>query len=253
MHGKNYRNLQWRGLWSFLLLGLLALDGAHARLSGLKRKVSLLEDEYQGHRKLAEFRTPFVITWRIEIGNGASDRQPTAAERQGVVDATSGWLEDNINNIYGNTLGLQLANLQASLVSSQTSWNPGAVEYPHTIQINCTAIWQANSAQVVPEVTSFLLKINAQATVNDFIVHYLLVDGPSTSIYHFSQRVAYALATLDAASGPSPSVPTASSGTPAPAPTVSFPNTYVIPIKITFALGMGPSFSYREPTAQEYR
>ena len=229
---------------SLLLVGILA-SVTHAK------NLRSVEKGDQKHRKLAQFQLPFDISWRIAIGNGQSDRQPTAAERLGVVDATIGWLEANIENIYGSTTGLQFTDFQATLNTGGTTWTPGAAVYPHIININCLAIWDADLLLTVPDNEDFVLALNEAADVREFIVNYLLVTGPDDSLYHFSERVNYALST---STPEGPLAPTmAPVANPAPTISSSFPSAFVIPFRLDFGIGMGSSFTYRTPAQQEWK
>jgi hypothetical protein len=240
----------WKGLWSILILIITALGGVQADSSYAASHLSSKETEGRGHRKLAEYQIPFSIQWRIEIGNGATDRLSTPEEYAGVVEATAGWYNEVIEAVYGDTVGMILQDFEATLTASQTSWNPGAADnYPHIITIACSAVFEATSFDVLPEPEEFLLALNANSAVSEFISDYLLDSGPSDSLFRFSERVSYQTSTTTS-SGPFTPAPV--QPTPPPGPTPSFTNSYVIPFKLTFALGMGNGFSDREPTRQEY-
>jgi len=250
--------------------------------SNSKNKINNIGNNYgdgrgkKRRRRLEEFSIPYSITWNIGIGSDGMDGQPTDQDYDNVVTATIDWFRTTTEQIYGNTAtgtGLSLVDITATLVPEETLWNSNETAFQHVVEIDVEAIFEANDINDVPTSVVFLVDLNQESNVIDFITNHLFPTVSDDSVFQFTQRVSYATRTRGATE-PSDgsggggggggggeeegdqSAPTATLPAPALSTLVesdtSFSNTYILPLALEFNVGVGTSVQDRQPSAQEY-
>jgi hypothetical protein len=232
-------------------------DGRLANEQYLRRKD--LPKPEQGQRRLVTFTIPFSHLWRIEIGNGYpdADRAGTSEEYESVRQVTVDWFDAANAEYYSNATDFSFTDTQCDLIMEDTAWDPSA-DYPHKIQLQCGANFEADSVEDLPTNIEFILSINQNYDFEDFTRNYLWNAPPPTNIFRYSQRVGYTLTDSGAVIGPSTSAPVAPTEapvttTPAPTPPAgTFSGTFVVPLGITWEMAVDPSATDREPTPEEY-
>jgi hypothetical protein len=204
-----------------LRLGAFALFG-FANTAEATQDVHLAKEQYlrgndiakpqQQHgqqRRLDTFTIPFSHLWRIEIGNGFSepDRAGTDEEYEGVRQATVDWFDAANAAHYANSTAFTFTDSTCDLDMEGTSWDPTS-DYPHKIQLQCGANFEAATIDDLPTNIEYILAINQDYDFEDFTRNYLWNAPPPTNIYRFSQRVGYTLTDSGAVVGPPIASPT---------------------------------------------
>lgn len=167
----------------------------------------------QQHRSLAGFVMPFQIRWRFNIAEGSGfpeDRQPTDAEYEGIRQANIDWFTVEIPFFYADESGFTFREIDCSL--TDTTYTPGE-DWVHNIVQFCEAIWDADAMSDLPTVSEFLVDMNANYLLDNFVANHLRSADPQDprSLFQFASRVGY----VTTNSGTTSPLPT--DGTPAPA------------------------------------
>lgn len=182
------------------------------------------EVDAQYHRSLGAFVLPFKLLWTIQIGNSfpGGDRQPTAAEYEGVRQATIAWFSKEIPVYYA---GAPFTFVDFTATLNRTTWDT-SLEYPHQILFHCQVIWNARTLSDLPTIYDFLSGTSTSANYpyRDFITQYLWNADPQSprSIFQYTQGLGHttnSFGTAGPLSGPITPAPVVTTGpvvTPAP-------------------------------------
>lgn len=242
---------------SSLALALLLVSST-AQLSSAQKPENHYPPQPQLDRQLQQdYKLPFSITWDIAIGNGGTDRQPTQQEYEWVVEATENWFTENTEREYDSVDGLDPQGVDCTLQSDQTLWDSTAT-YPHRIYMVCETTFQATSVTLVPSAVDYLVTLNENYPVREFIINYLLTTGDD-SLFHFSQRVAYLtnsdINTSPGGGGTPANTPTPANNpqpTPSPQTPPSFSSSWWLPARLEFNVAVNSIVQDRQPTQAEY-
>jgi len=195
-------------------------------LDNVNVKGSIRTFPQRQHRSLADFLMPFQITWRFNIAEGAgfpSDRQPTDAEYEGIRQANMDWFAVEIPLFYADETSFSFQNIDCTV--TDTTYDPAASEedWVHTIVQACEVVWDADTIEDLPPVPEFLVDMNADYLLDNFVANHLRSADPQDprSLFQFASRVGYVTTTIGTTSPlpgndtPAPSM----GGGPGPVPT----------------------------------
>ena len=207
-----------------------ALPSIKSTTHQLRHNHHLPRDNEHQHRRLEVFAIPFRLQWRIEVGNGfpQDDREPTAEEYEGVRQATEDWLNSAIATHYvEDTTDFTFLQASCDLVQEGTSWSSIQPEdtYPHKIQLECLANFDADNVEDLPTNIEFILDINTDYDFEEFTRTYLWNAAPPTNLFRYSERVGYTLTDTGPTAPGEPSLASSSAPAPMTAPVAAAPGT----------------------------
>lgn len=193
----------------------------------------------QQHRSLESFTTPFQIRWRFNIAQGAGfpePRQPTADEYDGILDANEEWFTIEIPFFYAGETEFTFQEIDC--VISETTYTPGE-DWDHNVVQLCEVEWDADSLASLPTAPDFLVDMNADYLLDNFVANHLRSADPQNprSVFQSANRVGYVTTNTGSTS---PSVPDDGS-TPAPVGVVPTEMPVMAPTATTEAPAAAPT------------
>lgn len=234
------------------LCGVAHADLENSRTNFLRQQRGGPLQEQQMHRKLAAFVIPYRLLWRIEIGNNYDeDRQPTAAEYEGVRNATEYWFDSANAEHYAGANFTYIDTECDLILVNETTWDAGA-DHPHQIQLECNANFDAEQLDDLPNNVDFISTINTEYNFKNFTHNYLWEASPADNIFRYSQGVGYNM------TDNGPAAP--AGGTAAPTRPVSpqlgpdprFSKLYALPFAIVWEMAVYEGGVDRQPTEEDY-
>lgn len=206
----------------------------------LRRSRFAPQQQDQNHRSLLLTRVPFTFKLRMKTN---TDREPAPSEYNGVEEAVETWADNNNEEHYNETDPLYIST---SCVTAESTYDPNAegTTPNQIITLNCEVVFAANDADV-PTSRDYVWYANANYALSTFIVSYLYIHGPTTSVFKTTSLASIAL--LAAASPPIGD----NQGD------IASRSSYVIPARIQFDLAVGGGrdgvwYTDRDPTDDEY-
>jgi hypothetical protein len=129
-----------------------------------------------------------TLEFQFDVGFGIPDREPTADEYTGFMEATSQWLRDVLGREYPGTNNTQPNNTQPTFHSLSSSIE--AVDYdppanlPHTIQIRLEFSFQAPSFNTVEmPTTGDVLELLRAQDWEDYKDNYVQAAQPDLGLF----------------------------------------------------------------------